>query len=178
MDKVHYSGDPERMFPCHRIFAVLEQDECLAEQAFELGRLKIGGFVVSPFEAPSSSDDQIIPPRRIRASTAICLSGGGVEGLLFEVGVMKALNAHLQSTSVTDFDIFCGISAGSMLAAFLANGTEPEDIAAAIVGEKGHDMDTFTPSDLFDPDFTEYRKRLWALTKAPLPSAGTRCSPT
>jgi predicted acylesterase/phospholipase RssA len=94
---------------------------------------------------------------------AICLAGGGVEGLLFEVGVLKALNAHLQSRSVTDFDIFCGISAGSMIAAFLANGTEPEEMAAATTGNGETSLDPVTPRIMLDPHLREYFGRMFKL---------------
>lgn len=169
MDRVHYSGDPERMYPLHRILCVLDDDECLPVQTFELGKLKIGGFVVNPFDAGAPLFKQLarLAAERARSvgKTAICLSGGGVEGFLFEVGVLKALNAHLQSRSVTDFDIYCGISAGSMLAAFIANGAEPEFVSAALTGDKSVGVDPFTPGTIFDPDVKEYLARVWKLAR-------------
>ena len=77
-----------------------------------------------------------------------------------------AINAHLQSRSITDMDIYCGISAGSILAAFLANQTEPEEIASAVTNKKGNSaVDPLTPDVLYDPHFKEYASRLWNLGK-------------
>jgi len=163
MENVHYSGDPERMYPLHRVLAVLDKDECLAAQAFELGKLKVGGFVVDPFQGSLFEKMSGAVARAKPGKTAICISGGGIEGFLFEVGVLKALNAHLQSRSVTDFDIYCGISAGSILAAFLANGTEPEFVASVATGEDPS-IDPFGPGMIFDPDVKEYLRRVWGLT--------------
>ena len=169
LEQVHYSADPDRMYPLARIFAVLNPDECLATQSFELGKFRIGGFMVNPFDGSLfdlfSSRHKDIDPGK----AALCLSGGGVEGLLFEVGVLKALNAHLQNRSVADFDIFCGISAGSILAAFLANGTEPEEVDAAMNGSREDPtMDPVKPGILFDPALKEYVSRVLNLaSKAP-----------
>ena len=169
LEKVHYSADPDRMYPLARIFAVLNPDECLATQSFELGKFRIGGFMVNPFDGSLfdlfSSRHKDIDPGK----AALCLSGGGVEGLLFEVGVLKALNAHLQNRSVADFDIFCGISAGSILAAFLANGTEPEEVDAAMNGShEDPTMDPVKPGIIFDPAIKEYVSRVLTLaSKAP-----------
>jgi predicted acylesterase/phospholipase RssA len=172
MDRVHYSADPERMYPLDRIVAVLDPGECLADQAFEMGKRRIGGYVVQPFDG-SLFDllDSISERRDTPGKAALCLSGGGVEGFLFEVGVLKALNAHLQSRSVTDLDIFCGISAGAIVTAFLANGTQPEEIASAITGGNSEALEAVTPAIIFDPHFKEYMNRLWLLaSRAPFMS--------
>jgi len=165
MDRVHYSADPEKMYPLDRIIAVLDAGECLADQAFELGKRRVGGFVILPFDGSLFDLMHSITSRKQPGKAAICLSGGGVEGFLFEVGVLKALNAHLQSRSVVDFDIFCGISAGSIVAAFIANGTEPEDIASAITGGDSSPIEPVTPDIIFDPHYKEYFRRLLFLSR-------------
>jgi predicted acylesterase/phospholipase RssA len=167
MEKVHYSGDPERMYPVHRVIAVLDEDACLPAQAFQLGRLRVGGYVTRPFEGSLFDMMRSITGTASPGKSAICLAGGGVEGFLFEVGVLKALNAHLQSHSVTDFDIYCGISAGSMLAAFLANGAQPEFIAAALTGDENPEVGQLRPSMIFDFDVREYLRRIGQLARHP-----------
>jgi NTE family protein len=160
-----------RIYPLGRILVVLEKDDCLAEQAFVLGKLKVGGFVTLPFQDEALfSKMSLLRPREESGKKAICLSGGGVEGFLFELGVLKALNAHLQSRSVTDFDIFCGISAGAILSAFLANGTEPEEMAAAVTHLKGQppgsSVEAVTPAIIFDADVKEYVRRILVLGRS------------
>lgn len=68
------------------------------------------------------------------AKKAIILAGGAVTGASFMSGGLKALNDHLQNFSVTDFDIFIGISAGSLLAAPLAGGIGPEEMLRSLDG--------------------------------------------
>lgn len=164
MERVHYSADPDRRYPLSRIIAVLEKGKDLADRSFALGKLRITGFVADPFGgALFEQMDNLYDPDP--GKTAICLSGGGVEGFLFELGVLKAINAHLQSRAVTDFDIYCGISAGAILSAFLANGTEPEDIAGALTDSAQSTVGPVTPQIIFDPNFKEYGSRLFSLMK-------------
>ncbi len=167
LGQVHHSGDPDKMFPFSRIIAVLDTNEHLPEYAFAMGKWRIGGFVVNPFQGSIFEKINRLSAKRTTGKTAICLSGGGVEGLLFELGVLEALNAHLQSRSVTDFDIFCGISAGAMLASLLANNVEPEELVKAIISDKPN-ASTVDPIDfriMFDVHLKEVLKRLWTLGK-------------
>ncbi len=58
----------------------------------------------------------------------------GVTGLTYEVGALRALDDLLVGTTVNDFDLYVGTSAGSLVAALLANRISPTDIALAIEG--------------------------------------------
>ncbi len=174
MHRVHYSADPERMYPKARIIAVLDSDECLADQAFELGRLKIGGYVTNPFDGSLFEMMAAVGSQYGPGKSAICLAGGGVEGFLFEMGVCMALNAHLQNATVSDFDIYCGISAGAILAAFLANNVSPELMHAAMNGrvDPEHGVHAIKPGDIFDPGIKEYGSRMFSMgRKMAWPSA-------
>ncbi len=46
---------------------------------------------------------------------ALVLAGGAISGGAFKVGGLKALNDFMVGRSITDFDIYVGLSAGSML---------------------------------------------------------------
>lgn len=164
MKRIHYSADPDKRYPLSRIIAVLRNDEELAQHSFELGKLRIGGFVVDPFSGKLFElMERLYDPEP--GKTAICLSGGGLEGFLFELGVMLAINAHLQARSVTDFDVFCGISAGGVLGSFLANKTEPEDIIEQLFeDEKGGAA--LTPQVIYDLHVREYASRLFSLARS------------
>lgn len=53
----------------------------------------------------------------------LCLAGGGVLGAAYEVGALAAVEEHLGSGEVERvFDIFVGVSAGAVVASFLAQG--------------------------------------------------------
>ncbi len=46
-------------------------------------------------------------------------------GAIYEIGVLAALEERLENSSLTDFDIFIGVSAGAYISALLANGIAP-----------------------------------------------------
>jgi predicted acylesterase/phospholipase RssA len=99
-----------------------------------------------------------------RGKIAICLAGGGIEGLLYELGVLRALDEFLVDRKVIDVDLFCGISAGAILGAFLANGLTPAEIVAGL--RRGtHKLDRMTRSVIFDPNVRELAGRLAGVTR-------------
>lgn len=63
-----------------------------------------------------------------RSKTAIVLAGGGVTGAVYEIGALRALDDLLIGARVNDADIFVGTSAGSLVAACLANGLTPREM--------------------------------------------------
>ena len=46
-------------------------------------------------------------------------------GAIYEIGVLAALEERLENASLTDFDVFIGVSAGAYISALLANGITP-----------------------------------------------------
>jgi NTE family protein len=53
---------------------------------------------------------------------ALVLAGGGVTGVAFEVGVLRAINEVWLNRSVNTFDMYVGTSAGAFIASLLASG--------------------------------------------------------
>jgi hypothetical protein len=75
----------------------------------------------------------------VEGKAALILGGGGITGGMYELGVLSALDDFLVGgRKPTDFDIYVGISAGSLLAAFLANGVSVKDMCKAVLGDEGH----------------------------------------
>lgn len=72
--------------------------------------------------------------KKIKAKKSLILAGGAVTGGSFKAGGIKALNDYFIDFSVNDFDIFVGISSGSVLAAPLAAGIKPEEILKSFDG--------------------------------------------
>jgi NTE family protein len=131
--------------------------------AFEAGRLHLGGVIA----AHDVAGDPYEPIwERILSSTAygrggkvaLCLAGGGTEGLFYELGVLRALERFLPGFHMKDVDILCGISAGSILGGLLANGVGPDQIGAALRGDDER-FDPIRRSDLFDPNLGELWRR-------------------
>jgi predicted acylesterase/phospholipase RssA len=69
-----------------------------------------------------------------RAKKALVLAGGAVTGASFMAGGLKALNDYFNNFNVTEFDIYVGISAGSLLAAPLIGGIGPEEMLKSFDG--------------------------------------------
>jgi len=69
--------------------------------------------------------------------SALCLSGGGITGIYFEMGALKCLDDCLVGKGVNDFDMMFGISAGAVVSSLLAVGYTVDEMMAAIAGVEG-----------------------------------------
>jgi NTE family protein len=72
-------------------------------------------------------------PRRDK--TALVLGGGGFTGGVYEIGALRALDLLAVNSSVNEFDIYVGTSAGSFIAALCANGVTPEEMMRVVTRE-------------------------------------------
>lgn len=158
-----------KLFPHGRMGGPILRQRVLAlvepggiEGAFALGAHGIGGVVA--VDGPESIERGLagILGARGHGKIAICLAGGGIEGLLYEVGVLRALQSFLPDRSLCDFDIFCGISAGAIIGALLANGLGPDEILRSLEG-RGHRVDPIGKWNLFEPNLGELGARLLRL---------------
>jgi len=65
-----------------------------------------------------------MPPER--AKTALVLAGGGIMGGAYEIGALAALDRLFTPAFCTRrFDIYVGVSAGSVVATLIANRVSP-----------------------------------------------------
>jgi predicted acylesterase/phospholipase RssA len=155
--------DLPRVLSQERAWLVVDGTAHGTALAFEAGRLHLGG-IVAAHDTAGDPFERIW--ERIVAATAwgrggkvaLCLAGGGTEGLFYELGVLRALERFLPGFRLKDVDILCGISAGSILGGLLANGVGPDQIRAALRGEDAR-FDPIRRSDIFDPAFGELWRR-------------------
>ena len=64
------------------------------------------------------------------------MGGGGITGGMYELGALSAMDDFIVSGRKSgEFDLYVGISAGSILAAFLANGITVSEMCSAVLGE-------------------------------------------
>jgi len=142
------------------IIVLLDEGEDLLRDAFESGYLRVGGILSDPFARGGflAAIDPYLTPAMGR-KVALCLSGGGVEGLIYELGVLVALDRVMANRRVTDFDIFCGISAGAVISSFLVNGVSPADVARGFQGGGGP-VGRMDKTTIFWPNFREVLPRL------------------
>lgn len=86
---------------------------------------------------------------RPRLGLALC--GGGLLGVMYELGALWALDEALApEASVSDFDMVVGTSAGAIVGMLLANGVRPEE-AYTVIMEDRKDPLNFGWWDLFGP---------------------------
>jgi predicted acylesterase/phospholipase RssA len=77
-----------------------------------------------------------------KSRIALVLAGGAITGGAFKAGGLRALDDLLKpATRLTDFDLFVGLSAGSVLASALAAGIDAEELFRITVGKS----DRFAP---------------------------------
>ena len=159
----HDNTPPEQRFRFDRILVIMEEEENLNRNIFELGRFRVSGFITDPFGQGDIFERIGTLLRRLTpGKAALCLAGGGIEGMLYELGVLRALDSFLIGKGLIDFDIFCGISAGSILASFLANGVPPDIIERGMRGGiRG--IKPVKRGMLFDIHFYEYLSRVGKL---------------
>lgn len=88
----------------------------------------------------------------------LALAGGGPGGAVYEIGALRALEEALEGVDFNELEIYVGVSAGAFLAASLANGITPTQLARAIVKPDPSEH-PFTAAVLFTPAYREWAKR-------------------
>jgi predicted acylesterase/phospholipase RssA len=90
-----------------------------------------------------------------RAKTALVLAGGGIMGAAYEIGCLTALDRlFTPAFSTRRFDIYVGISAGSVVATLVANRLSPAGLYTAIANNEAH-VFNFHRSDIYRLDMRE-----------------------
>lgn len=93
-----------------------------------------------------------------RRRLGLALAGGGPGGAVYEIGALKALEDSLEGLDLTTMDSYVGVSAGSVIAACLANGITTREMVRGIVpiGDGAH---PFEPETFFQPAYGEWIRR-------------------
>lgn len=106
-----------------------------------------------------------IEPRRRRrrhegrGKLAIALAGGGPLGAFYEIGALHALSEAIEGRELTEFDVYVGVSSGSLVAAGLANGFDTTALGSMFVNDESV-LFPFSPAMLLQPALDEYVRRL------------------
>jgi NTE family protein len=90
---------------------------------------------------------------------ALALAGGGPLGAIYEIGALCALDEALDGLDFTRLHHYVGVSAGSFIAAGLANGMSPRQLCASFIDCDEGTSEVFDPSWLMVPAYGEFARR-------------------
>jgi predicted acylesterase/phospholipase RssA len=96
-------------------------------------------------------------PRRDK--TALVLGGGGFTGGVYEIGALRALDLLAVNSTVNNFDVYVGTSAGSFIAALCANGVTPEEMMKVVTGQGEMPFKDLDIGDLLRPNLLEFARK-------------------
>ncbi len=88
----------------------------------------------------------------------LALAGGGPEGAIYEIGVLRALDEALEGVDFTDLHVYVGVSSGAFINANLANDITTAQMCRAIVSQEPGEH-PFVPETFLTPAVKELRKR-------------------
>src|SRR3954451_19523793 len=97
-------------------------------------------------------------PRRRRtrkrpSKTALVLGGGGFTGGVYEIGALRALDLLAVNSTVNNFDIYVGTSAGSFVAGMLANGITPDEMMQVLNAQVDSEMEDLDLGKVLKPNY-------------------------
>ena len=95
------------------------------------------------------------PPR-----IGLALAGGGPLGAIYEIGALCALDESVPGLDFSALEGYVGVSAGSFIAAGLANGITPRQLCRSFIENEGPRDDVVRPSIFIRPALGEYARRL------------------
>ncbi len=96
------------------------------------------------------------PPR-----IGLALAGGGPLGAIWEIGALCALEESLVGVDLVGLDGYVGVSAGSFIAAGLANGLSARELCTSFIENEGDEV--IRPTLFVQPAFGEFARRAAAL---------------
>jgi NTE family protein len=107
--------------------------------------------------ARQASVDRRRRPRRHK--TALVLGGGGFTGGVYEIGALRALDLLAVNSSVNQFDVYVGTSAGAFIAALSANGVTPEEMMRVVTRQGQAPFKDVNLNDLLRPNLLEFARK-------------------
>jgi NTE family protein len=104
-----------------------------------------------------ASVDRRRRPRRDK--TALVLGGGGFTGGVYEIGALRAIDLLAVNSTVNNFDVYVGTSAGSFIAALCANGVTPEEMMRVVTRQGKLPFKDVDLGDLLQLNLLEFARK-------------------
>ncbi|HEY1834517.1 MAG TPA: patatin-like phospholipase family protein [Solirubrobacteraceae bacterium] len=97
--------------------------------------------------------------RKKPSKTALVLGGGGFTGGVYEIGALRALDLLAVNSTVNNFDVYVGTSAGSFIASLCANGVTPEEMMRVVTRKGKAPFKDINVGDLLRPNLIEFARQ-------------------
>ncbi|HEV2981015.1 MAG TPA: patatin-like phospholipase family protein [Solirubrobacteraceae bacterium] len=97
--------------------------------------------------------------RARRDKTALVLGGGGSTGGVYEIGALRALDLLAVNSTINQFDVYVGTSAGSFIASLCANGVTPEEMMRVVTRQGKPAFKDIDIDDLLRPNLLEFARK-------------------
>jgi len=97
--------------------------------------------------------------RARRHKTALVLGGGGFTGGVYEIGALRAIDLLAVNSSVNQFDVYVGTSAGAFIASLCANGVTPEEMMRVVTRQGKPPFKDVGLNDLLRPNLLEFARK-------------------
>jgi len=91
--------------------------------------------------------------------TALVLGGGGFTGGVYEIGALRALDLLAINSTINQFDVYVGTSAGAFIAALCANGVTPEEMMRVVTRQGTPAFKDIDINDLLRPNLVEFARK-------------------
>jgi NTE family protein len=97
--------------------------------------------------------------RKKPSKTALVLGGGGFTGGVYEIGALRALDLLAVNSTVNNFDIYVGTSAGSFVAGMLANGITPDEMMQVLSDDVPSELDDLDLDKVLKPNYLGFLQK-------------------
>lgn len=178
---------PDFYFPMTRSVAILKGSSHQADRTFALGRLGVRDLLAEPRSTvqvlrwiKDVLERGIMRENRV----GVALSGGGIEGFLWQLGTLYALERAMRGgRTLVDADIVAGVSSGALSGSLLAGNANLAELIRSFHGQ-GSLYPPFSSQLMFDLAGSNISRRIvkelisWGLNPTRWPTKLLRTIPT